>query len=220
MGYYGPPVVTGGGAGTFNQYTIFFEDIGPTYATGGFVIDLTATFSTLNAFKLAVKKGTRGNVPYGRLRYALNSPSAGKATVIIEKFQQERVSSFDNITGQPSGVTVLSASGGDSSAEAAHTHDATHDHAATASSAMTAAGAGVDTDSLAPAIDAHTHLVDLPSMALTSGAGTSHMHRDNNIYEHTHTITYTVTNVSTAELANAVDLSATTFYGVASGVRA
>jgi len=211
----------GGTSTTYNQYVVFLEKTGPSsYATGGFVIDLTASLSTVNSFTAAVKKGTRGNVPFGRFEYQLNTPTAGKVTLKLQRYQQERVSSFDNITGQPAGVTVASSSGSTTSSESAHTHDATHDHAAQASAAMTAAGAGVDTNAVGSSISTHTHNVDLPSFSLTSGAGGSHNHTDNSLYQHSHTLTHTATNTTVAELANATDLSATTFYCCATGVRA
>lgn len=221
----GPVTVTGGGGGggstTFNQYVVFAEKIGPSsYATGGFVLDFTSTFSSLNSLRLCIKKGTRGNVPFGRFDVDLDSPGPGKATIIIRGYNQTRVSSFDNVSGQPAGVTVQATSGQSVTSESAHTHDATHDHAAQLSAAMTAAGAGVDTDALAPAIDTHTHSVDVPSMTVTTGAGTSHNHVDNSIYAHTHTLTHTVTNVGESQLTAGTDLSATTFYIAATGVRA
>lgn len=210
----------GGGSTTYNQYTIFAEKTGPSsYTTGGFVIDLTSTFSSLNSFKAVVKKGTRGNVPFGRFEILLNSPTSGKVTVLVRKYQQEKVTAIGNVTGQPAGVTVQTSSGQVGASESSHTHDATHDHAAQASAAMTAGGAGVDTDAGAPAINTHTHSVDVPSMSVTTGAGGSHNHTDNSLYAHSHSLTHTATNTTQAELANATDLSATTFYICATGVR-
>lgn len=216
-----PEVQAGGGGGstTFNQYTIFGEKILTSYATGGFVVDLSQTFSSINFFDLCVKKGTRGNIPFGRFEFDYDTPNPGKVTVIIRKYQYVRVSSFDAVTGQPAGVTVAGTSGQTTSSEAAHTHDLSHDHAAAASAAMTAAGAGVDTDALAPALDTHTHQVDLPNLAVTSGAGTSHNHTNNTIYAHTHTLTQPATNLTAIQLPNATDTSATTFLFMATGLR-
>lgn len=206
---------------SYNQYIAFFKKIGPSsYPTGGFVVDLSSTFSSITSFGLTPQKGNRGSLPFGREEFILNSPSAGKVTVKLQGYQYSRVSSLDNITGQPSGVTIQAASGSKVSADTTHTHDMTHDHAAQASAAMTAAGAGVDTDALGQALDAHTHSVDVPSQAFTSGAGSSHDHTDNSLYDHTHSTTYTVTNVSAAEVTNATNLSTTTFWGRAVGVRA
>ncbi len=218
------PTVTGGGGGggtvTYNQYVAFLEKQGPSsYSAGGFVIDMSSTFSSLNSCSVAIKKGTRGNVPFGRFEISIDSPGPGKATVLVRNYSHTRASSFDAVTGQPAGVTVQSSSGQTVASESAHTHDATHNHAAQASAAMTAAGAGVDTNALAAALDTHTHSVDLPSLTVTTGAGTSHNHTDNTLYDHRHTLTHTATNVDSAELTATTDLSATTFYIAASGVR-
>ncbi len=219
-GYYGG----GGGGGaatTFNQYASFFEKAGPaSYPTGGFVIDLSATYATLTRLKLMVQKGKRGSLPMGRLEITLNSPSAGKATVKVQKHQYERVSSFDNVTGQPGGVTVQAASGATTAAEATHVHSLAHDHASVTSSAAAAAGAGVTTNILGTGMVSHTHPVDPPNLTGNTGAGASHNHVDNNIYQHQHALTHTPTNVTIAEVANATDLSATIFDGIAQGVRA
>ena len=210
----------GGGSTTFNQYVMFVEKLGPSsYPTGGFVIDLSSTFSSLNSLNLVIKKGTRGNVPFGRFDVDLDSPTSGKATITIRGYNQTKVTSFDSVTGQPSGVTVQTVANQVVSSESAHTHDASHGHPATASAAMTAAGAGVALDALAPAMETHTHLVTIPTLSLTSGAGTSHNHQDNTLYDHRHALTHTATNVGEAELANGTDLSATTFYVAATGVR-
>ncbi len=218
------PTVSGGGGGggssTFNQFVMFAEKQGPaSYPSGGFVIDLSATYSSLTSLRLVIKKGTRGSVPFGRFDVDLDSPSPGKATVLIRGFTQTRVSSFDTVTGQPAGVTVQTVAGQTVTADSSHTHEATHDHAAQLSAAMTAAGAGVALDALAPALDTHTHSVDLPSLAVTSGAGTSHNHTDSSLYAHIHALTHTVTNVGEAQLTAGTDLSGTTFYLAATGVR-
>lgn len=211
----------GGGATTFNQYTSFLEKIGPSsYATGGFIIDLSATYSSLNFFNVAVKKGTRGNVPFGRFRYLLDTPTAGKVTVVVEKYQQERVSSYDNITSQPAGVTIQTVAGQTSTSESSHTHTIDHDHASFGSGAPSVAGASVLLDATGPTGSlAHTHNLNLPALAGTSGTGTGHNHTDNTLYEHQHILTYISTNVTVTELPNTTNLSATTFLCMASGVR-
>ncbi len=214
----------GGGSGgglvdtSGNQWFIYGEIPGPTsYPTGGFTVDLDATITTMNFLKLAVK--TIGSLPVVEYRVLINGAAGnGKAKVSLFKKMYDRVSSFDNITGQPAGVTVRATSGGTSSSEAAHTHSAAHDHPAQLSAAMTAAGAGVDTDALAPAIDTHTHSVDLPNLPITTSAGTSHNHTDNTLYQHQHSLGATTTNLTRTEIANGTDLSATRWYLFATGV--
>lgn len=210
-------VITTAGGGS-NQYTTFLEKLGPSsYATGGFVIDLSASYSTLNSFKMAVKKGTRGNVPFGRFEYQLNTPTAGKVTVLIRKDQYTKTTAFGNVTSQPAGVTVQAASGSSTSSDG-HTHNADHDHGATASSTPTAGGVGMVLVAGAPAADTHTHSVDLPNFPLTTPS-TSHSHVDNSIYQHSHSSTRPATNLAAIELPAATNLSATTFFCVATGVR-
>lgn len=215
--------VVGGGDTTYNQYVSFFEHTGPSsYSTGGMVLDLTATYASLNAVKLLVKKGSRGSLPAGNLRYALNSPTAGKVTIVISQHQFEKATSIGNVANQPAGVTVQASSGVTTSSESSHTHDITHNHGSAASSAATNTGAAVNAalTALNQNVGSHTHAVDPPNLVATSGAGSSHNHVDNNIYAHTHTNSYTATNVSRIELANATNISTTTWLGFASGVRA
>lgn len=216
-------VGTGSGGGatdtSANQWFIYGEIPGPSsYSSGGFTVDLDATVTDLNFFKLAVK--TIGVLPSVEYRVTLNPPAnRGKAVVSLFRKRYDRVSSLDSITGQPAGVTIQTVSGQTSSSESSHTHDASHNHAAQASAAMTAAGAGVDTDALAPAIDTHTHSVDLPNLSVTTGAGSSHNHTDNTIYQHQHVAGLTTTNLARVEIANGTDLSGVRFYFVASGLR-
>lgn len=213
-------VSTGGGGGTFNQYTMFFTKQGPaSYSTGGFVIDLSATYSSLNRVKLGLKKGTRGNLGIGRLRYRLNVPSAGQVTVVVEKYRYDRITAFGNVQNQPGGVTVAAASGQVSSSESAHTHNANHDHGTWVSSVPTDAGAGVALDALGPNMSAHTHNVTMPMFVLTTGT-VSHNHVYNSIYQHQHRQFITLTNVALAEITAATNLAASLWFGVASGVRA
>lgn len=212
-------VIAGAAGGGSDQYVSFLEKIGPSsYAAGGFVIDLSATYSSLNSFNMAVKKGTRGNVPFGRFEYQLNTPSAGRVTVLIRKYQYTKTTAFGNVTSQPGGVTVQGASGSSTSSDG-HTHNADHDHGAASSGALAAAGDGFAADLLSPAVETHTHSVDLPNFLLTT-PNTSHSHVDNSIYQHSHDSTRPIVNLSSIELPAATNLSATTFHCVATGVRA
>lgn len=222
MAYYGIQGGSGGGV-TNNQYASFFSKTGPSsYTTGGFVIDLSATYSSLNNVVLIVKKGSRGTLPAGRLEYLPNTPDPGKVTVKVRKYQFDQVSSIGNVQNQPSGVTVQGSSGVATSSEAAHTHSMAHDHAAQASTATTTTGAGVNSSliTLGQNVTTHTHSVDVPNFTGNTGAGSSHNHVDNNLYAHSHTDTLTDTNLAASEVANATDLSSVTWLGMATGVRA
>lgn len=220
MSYYGGG--GGGGSTTFNQHTIADEYIGPTsYSTGGMVIDLTKTFSLINFFdNPVVKKGSRGsNLPAVRYEIAINSPDDGKATVKIVRKRYDRTSTVGAVSGQPSGVTVQAASGVASSSESSHTHSFDHNHGSFTSAAASTGAGQVLLDALGPSLAGHTHTLDLPNLTGTSGAGTSHNHTDNSIYEHSHSITQTSTVYASSELPNATDLSGTTWYICASGVK-
>lgn len=214
-------VSTGGGGGTFNQYTMFRQQIGPASydSTNGWVIDLSATYSSLNSLRLALKKGTRGNLGIGRWEVVLNSPIAGKATISFFKHRYDRITAFGNVQNQPGGVTVAAASGQVTSSETAHTHGINHDHASFNAGSPNNAGAAVTLDVLGPNMSTHTHSLDLPALVGTSGAGTSHNHTDDSIYQHWHHPNITLTNPVLTEITNATNLSASTFYVLASGVR-
>ena len=217
MGYYYPPGGAGGGGGGGNQFVMFEQYDGGTYATGGFVIDLSATYSTLNWLKLALKT-VGANLPVCQYELTYDSPAPGQATVKIMRHRYDLVSAFGNVANQPGGVTVQAAAGGTSSSEAAHTHSIDHDHPSFTSAANANAGAGVLDQILGSSIGTHTHDLDLPNLTGTSGAGTSHNHTDNSIYQHQHGANQTATDLTTAELANGTDLSGTTWYLMASGV--
>lgn len=215
-------IVSGGGGGTFNQHTIADEYVGPaSYPTGGFVIDLSKTFSSLNSLDLVVKKGSRGaNLPAVRYEIVLDSPGAGQATVKIVRKRYDRTSTIGNVSGQPAGVTIQAASGVVTSSESAHTHGMDHDHASFSSAVPSQTGAAVLLDALGNAgLLNHTHALDLPAFVGTSGAGTSHNHVDNTIYAHVHVIVEANTNYASSELPNATNLTGTTFYLAANGIK-
>lgn len=216
-GYYG---VQGGSgaAATYNQHTITGQWKETSYATGGFVIDLTATYSSLNFLDIAE---TIASPPPQSIEYAitLNSPAAGKATVKLLRHRYEKVTALGNSANAPAGVTIQTVSGQTSSSESSHTHAIDHDHGSFNSITPSNAGAGVLTDALGPNQDAHTHPLDLPNLTGTSGAGGSHNHTDNTIYEHSHSLTYTGTDETQPELANATSLSGIVWDICATGVK-
>lgn len=199
-----------------------------SYAAGGFVLDLSATFTDVKYFD-AVVETPAGLMPY-RFEIARNTPSAGKVTIKVMRVRYDKVSSVDSITGAPGGVTVQAASGATvasesththgvgtfaNTAEAVHTHDVTHDHPSFSSAGAPAGVAdllGLGT----PASAGHVHTVDVPTITVTSAtgsshnhtlsgtsaAGASHNHVDNNIYQHQHTNTQAQTDSASIEVAN------------------
>src|SRR3990167_2708148 len=218
---YGAAAGGGGGSVTYNQHTIADEYIGPTsYPTGGFVIDLTKTFSSINFFdNPVVKKGSRGSLPAVRYEITRNSPTAGKVTVKIVRKRYDRTSTVGNVSGQPAGVTVQATAGVVSSSESTHTHSIEHNHGSFTSATPSLGGAEVLLGLSVENNTTHTHTLDIPNLTGTSGAGTSHNHTDNSIYQHQHAITQTSTNYASSELPNATNISTTTFYICAHGVK-
>lgn len=216
-------VVSGGGSPTtYNQHTIAFEWTEDTsYPTGGFVVDLTKTFSTINFVdNPVVKKGSRGaNLPSVRYEITRNSPVAGKATIKIMRKRYDRTSTIGNVSGQPVGVTVQATSGVTTTSEASHIHSMGHDHGSFTSGTAGVGAGQVLLDALGPSLATHTHTLDIPNFTGNSGAGTSHNHVDNTIYEHSHSVTQTSTVYTTSEIPNATDLSGTTWFMCVSGVK-
>lgn len=184
------------------------------------MIDLDATYSSLNSLDLVVKKGSRGaNLPAVRYEITLNSPSAGRATVKIMRKRYNKVTVVGNASGQPAGVTIQTVSGQSSGAGGSHTHTYTHDHPSFSSGATNNSGGAVLLNAVGPNHSTHTHTLDIGSVSPTSGAESAHAHVDNTIYQHAHSVTYTTSNLVSVELANATDLSGTTWFICATGVK-
>lgn len=212
---------SGGGGSTptgDSQWVIVGEFQTTSYVTGGFVIDLDATVTSLNFVTLAVK--TIGSLPIVQYRYNRNFPS-GNGQVKVQLFtkQYDRVSSFNTPTNLPASVTLRATSGQVSSSESTHTHSTTHDHASFASGAASTGAGQVLLDALGPSLATHTHPLDLPSLVGTSGAGGAHNHVDNSLYTHSHTLTKTTTNLSMVEMTNGTSLSGTVWYLFATGLK-
>lgn len=202
----------GGAAGSTgaSQQVIVRTEAGPSsYATGGWVIDLSTFLSSVGFAQLVTVLGSRGNLPAADLHVDLDTPTAGKVTVKVMRRRYDRVSAYGNVTGQPAGVTVAAASGQTTGSEAAHTHSSTHDHASFTSAGPTSGAGQVLLDVVGAQQETHTHTLDLPSLAGTSGAGTSHNHTDNSIYAHNHGSTHSATNMASTELAAGTNLSTT-----------
>lgn len=210
------------GSDTYNQYLTTFTKLGPSSydSTNGIVLDLSATYSSLNACQVIPKKGARGVLVSTRYRYVLNSPSAGKVSIFIDKHQYDAASSIGNVSGQPAGVNVEAASGVVSSAEAAHVHTMDHNHPAE-STTIVVSGVGVNSSLITVGVNVstHTHSVDVPNFTGNTSAGSSHTHVDSNIFQHQHVATLTPTKMRLVTLPNATNLSTTTWYGYVSGVR-
>lgn len=213
----------GRGSETYNQHTTAYiwEEATSLYTSGGITVDLSKIYSSLNYLYLETLSVQ--DLPGGYTQVVtLNSPSAGKAKVQLFGKRYDQVTTIGNINSgsQPTGVTIQAASGVASSSESSHTHSIEHNHASFNSNGRTDAGAAVLLDALGPvSFLNHNHALDLPNLTGTSGAGTSHNHTDNTIYQHQHSFSYTSTRFAADELANGVTLRDIWFV-VATGVKA
>lgn len=156
--------------------------------------------------------GARGSV-------TINSPAAGQVTVrILGRFYDKATSVNTSLTGLGGLVSERSTSGGTYVANAVHTHALDHDHAAVTSGGQAGAVGGSIIDLTAPMqIRTHDHSFDPPNHTGNTGAGVSHTHAWDNIYEHNHSITNTETDMTFVELPNGTDLSGLTFNVLAIG---
>lgn len=149
------------------------------------------------------------NLPHCEFRYSRNG---GNLTVRIYKHMYDKLTAIGAVSGLPAGVTAPASSGSTYDANAAHVHSMAHDHAAATSATMTAAGGGAVLDAVGSKdILLHTHSFDPPNFTGNTGAGSSHSHTWDNIYEHAHATTLTETDPTLTEIANGTDLSGTTF---------
>lgn len=85
---------------------------GPSsYPTGGFVVDLSNTYSDIQFFEPVIE--TIGALPPVRFEIIRNTPGPGKVTMRLYRIRYDRATS--TITGRaqnpPTGVTVRNASG-------------------------------------------------------------------------------------------------------------
>lgn len=201
-------------------WPVFGEVDGPaSYAAGGFVVDCRKALSAVVDASLVLRTRGATLVPYA-VHATLDSPTAGQVTFKLMRRRFDRTSAVGNVQNQPAGVTVASASGSSTAAEAAHTHPIDHDHATTTTSTPTAAGVGVNTVGGLDAMTTHTHAVDIPNLVGTSGAGTSHSHVYNGIFQHAHVSTQTVTDVALVEFAAGTSLSTSRWWFFALGLEA
>lgn len=162
-----------------------------SYATGGFELDLTDEVVSLQFVSLAIE--TVGpNLPPAHYEITINDPDSGIATIKVMRHRYDKLTSVDDVSGQPGGVTVQAASG-------ATTSTSNEDVSTTGAAATVDAGAG----SGAAQNEAHTH---------------SHSHTFDSIYEHGHDVTQTETDAESVELAATTDLSGTTWRYFAVGL--
>lgn len=209
-----PKIVTGATAGP------------ASYATGGFVVDLSATFTDIDFFALAITT-VGANLPPCHYEYALNTPTAGKVTCKVMRHRYDRATVGDtSAQNPPSGVTLQGASGAAVAAGSAHTHGngtlavgdhAAHTHEQSASTALSVDVGGVGNATRVSVATGDPSAVLTHSVAGALGNESSHTHVDNNLYQHGHVVTQTETNAASVELANATNLSGSAFMYLAAG---
>jgi len=188
-------------------------ETGPaSYSTGGF----TVTTTLANVDSASVKIKVRGaNLAGCLIRPVRDSPSAGSLKVIIYRCLYDKLTALGDLSGLPSGVTTRTTSGGTYDAEAAHVHSMAHDHAAATTSTMAGAAGGIPHALNNIELSTHTHSADPPNFTGNTGAGSSHTHTWDSLYQHQHTPTQTATDMGLVEATAGTDFSDCTFYVLA-----
>lgn len=202
-------------------FIVFGNKSGPaSYAAGGFELDLTAQLSFVRYLSMEIE--TVGSLPSDEYEVLLNRDTAGvfapgKAVIRLLRDRYDKTTA-GAVSGQPASVTVQAAKfAAANTTGSSHTHSIDHDHPSTVSSTPTAAGAGVDAALAQPAVAGHTHAIDVPNFVGSSTA-TTHTHDRSYEYAHGHSLgTVTDTAVSLVEVANATNLSTTTWRYLACG---
>lgn len=186
-----------------------------SYTAGG--ITITSGLSNIG-FALAECSSTVGSMLGSvRLEIERNAPAAGQFKIKVMSENYQRVTAIGALTGLPSGVTAASSSGQTYDANAAHVHSMAHDHAAATSTNEAASGGGAVLDAIGSKdIVGHNHSFDPPNFTGNTGAGSSHTHTWNELYDHTHALTNTQTDVTLTELTAGTDLSGAVFDWIAS----
>lgn len=190
-----------------------------SYATGGFLLDLSASFVNLGAVRLSVE--TLGSLPpcHFQILYNVDTTGAqafGKCVIKIMRHRYDKAS-LGAVSGIPGGTATQSALfAAGTTTGSSHTHSINHDHPATNSGVAVAAG-GAATSGAVNMVN-HIHSVDVAAFTGSSGANT-HSHNRAFQYEHNHSFTETAnTDATITELAATTNLSTTVFRYMAVGL--
>lgn len=187
-----------------------------SYATGGFLHDASADFSWIgfvDFIQTVRDSDLNGPFDYEILpnRDLASAEALGKVTIKLNKGQWDR-ETLGNVTGQPGGVTVQ-ASKTATATSTSHLHAIGHDHAAVTSANPVNSGTlGQLLDALgaANAMLTHTHSFDVANF-VGNTASNAHTHDRSFEYDHSHSLTTAVTDVSLVEVPNTTNLSGATF---------
>lgn len=184
-----------------------------TYAAGGITVTTGLAFVQF----AAVRPVTPGTAPDPQWRLTRNSPADGQVACQFFARNYDKLTALGSLAGLPALVSSRATSGGTDDNNS-HTHSAAHDHVVSpASTAPATAGATVLV-AVASNISAHTHTVDLPNLAVTTGS-TAHTHTWDFLYQHQHSVTQTATDAGVTELSvGSTALSGTTWRMLAVGV--
>lgn len=181
-----------------------------SYATGGFLVDFTATHSWLGFVLPTIS--VIGVLPDVEYEIATNVDASGaeafgKAVVklVRQRYQQ---GSSGAVSGQPGGVTVQASLTANTATT--HTHSINHDHGVVTSGPMIQLGNG-STAATSPDSLGHTHDFTIPPLSANTPAGGSHSHNRAFEYDHNHPVTTAATDVSLTEIAASTNLSGVTF---------
>jgi hypothetical protein len=179
-----------------------------SYVTGGFLVDLSASFSFLRFLSIYDEAGTTAD----DIEVILNQDTTGafapgKAVVKVMRDRFDKAT-IGNVSGQPSGVTVRAskfATG--ETPPSGHFHNIDHDHPSATSSAPVSGGGGVDAVALGSNIYTHVHSVDLDPFSGTTPAGGGHTHDRSFEYHHKHSFSVTETNATIVEYSAGTNLA-------------
>ncbi len=190
-----------------------------SYATGGFLLDLSATFSTLGFVDLSVE--TLGTLMPVHYVFTLNKDltganAPGKCVIKVMRDRYDAMT-VGNVSGNPASTTVqASKTATGTTTGSSHDHAMNHDHPIATSGAMSAAGGAVVALAAGVQLVGHTHTVDVASFTGNTTA-TTHAHDRSVEYEHNHAPTVAETNAASVEVAAATNLSGVTWRYLASG---
>lgn len=190
-----------------------------SYATGGFVLDLSATFSFLRFLSIEITTFT--GLQCDDYEVILNQDTAGtfspgKAVIKLLNHPYDKFS-VGNVTGNPGGTATQSAlfAAGTTSGSS-HVHDMTHGHVASSSTPV-ASGSGVATTIGGVAHSEHTHdSMIVPDYSGNTGSST-HTHNRDYEYDHVHSRTNTETTITPVEVGSGTNVASAAWRYIAVG---
>jgi len=179
-----------------------------SYTAGGFDVDLSARFTTLDRVLLILQ--VVGALGPRVFRVVLNTPDAGKFRVQSFRARFNQASLGDtSAQNPPAGVTLAGASGELTATEAAHLHGwGTLTSDGPSASVNPTAGVGGTVAS-----NTHQHTAGTGN----TGVGDAHAHATDVLYEHGHVVTQAEADTVATEDAATTDLSGFTWGYIAIG---